>query len=86
MLKRRNTRQEFIKCKQKRSVAFYKRKKGIINKAKQLENLTNSKVIVLISSETNKIYAYSSNELKDVLEQIKEILAEKIIGNIENDI
>lgn len=80
----RSLQNSYIGSKIKRGVAFSKRKSGIFKKARMLETLTGSRIMIFISSESNKIFSYCSHDLKHLAENYKEILAGHMLKERED--
>lgn len=74
-MKRRNCEIKYIENKSRRKIAFSKRKRGIFRKARMLEILTNSRIMIFIANDTNKMFSYCSDELKNLAEYNKEMIA-----------
>jgi len=84
---------QYIAGKSKRHVTFSKRKAGLMKKAQELAVLTGSQALVVIASETNHIYTFSTPGLKPLLTDDKcrsfllSCLSQKndpLMDNVEN--
>lgn len=58
---------QYIDNKRRRTVSFSKRKKGLMKKINEFRTLTGSKVLLLIVSESDKLYAFASKELQGII-------------------
>lgn len=58
---------EYIEPKNKRSVTFSKRKKGIMKKAFELNVLTGSQILLLVASESGHVYTFATPKLKPII-------------------
>ncbi|KCZ75357.1 hypothetical protein H311_03668, partial [Anncaliia algerae PRA109] len=58
---------EYIGPKNKRSVTFSKRKKGIMKKAYELNILTGSQILLLVASESGHVYTFATPKLKPII-------------------
>ena len=90
---KRTTAIQYITGKSKRHVTFSKRKAGLMKKAQELAVLTGSQALVVIASETNHIYTFSTPGLKPILTDDKcrsfllSCLSQKndpLMDNVEN--
>ncbi|KII73242.1 Serum response factor [Thelohanellus kitauei] len=57
----------FIDDKTKRASCFCKRKNGLMKKAHELSVLTGTEVMLLIASETGRVYTFATDKLKPIL-------------------
>ena len=55
---------QYIEDKSRRHTTFSKRKKGLLKKAYELQELTHSNVLLIIASETGHIYHYASDKFE----------------------
>ncbi|RVD92202.1 Regulator of arginine MADS box-containing [Tubulinosema ratisbonensis] len=58
---------EYIEPKNKRSVTFSKRKKGILKKAYELNVLTGAQVLLLIANDTGHVYTFATPKLRPII-------------------
>lgn len=58
---------EYIEGKNKRSVTFSKRKKGIMKKAYELNVLTGTQILLLVASESGHVYTFATPKLKPII-------------------
>ncbi|KCZ79400.1 hypothetical protein H312_03212 [Anncaliia algerae PRA339] len=58
---------EYIGPKNKRSVTFSKRKKGIMKKAYELNILTGSQILLLVANESGHVYTFATPKLKPII-------------------
>lgn len=65
----RNTRIEYCKSKRSRGISFSKRKSGLIKKADELSVISGSQVLLVIASETGRVYTYATDGLRPVLKK-----------------
>lgn len=56
-----------ISEKERRLACFCKRKAGLMKKAHELSVLTGTEVMVLVASETGKVYTYATAKLRPIL-------------------
>ena len=62
---------KYIKNQQKRRFWFSRRKKSLIKKAYELATLTGTDILLLMVSETGKIYHFATHRLKPVVQERK---------------
>ncbi|VDO03608.1 unnamed protein product [Rodentolepis nana] len=58
----------FMRDRVRRCSTFSKRKTGLMKKAFELAELTGAEVLLLVASETNHVYTFSTNRLKPIIE------------------
>ena len=58
---------QYIREKSSRKDSFYKRKTGILKKAEELATLSGSEVLILVVSEGNHCYKFSTEKLNPLL-------------------
>lgn len=81
----------FMQDRVRRCSTFSKRKAGLMKKAFELAELTGAEVLLLVASETNHVYTFTTNRLKDMIEsdQGRELIQSCLgsrgqsIGNID---
>ena len=66
----------FIQDRVRRCSTFSKRKTGLMKKAFELAELTGAEVLLLVASETNHVYTFTTNRLKAIIdsEQGRELI------------
>lgn len=64
---RKKISMEYIEGKNKRSVTFSKRKKGIMKKAYELNVLTGTQILLLVASESGHVYTFATPKLKPII-------------------
>lgn len=64
---RKKITMEYIEGKNKRSVTFSKRKKGIMKKAYELNVLTGTQILLLVASESGHVYTFATPKLKPMI-------------------
>lgn len=64
---RKKINMEYIEGKNKRSVTFSKRKKGIMKKAYELNVLTGTQILLLVASESGHVYTFATPKLKPII-------------------
>lgn len=64
---RKKIMMEYIEGKNKRSVTFSKRKKGIMKKAYELNVLTGTQILLLVASESGHVYTFATPKLKPII-------------------
>jgi hypothetical protein len=64
---RKKIKMEYIEGKNKRSVTFSKRKKGIMKKAYELNVLTGTQILLLVASESGHVYTFATPKLKPII-------------------
>ncbi|EPR80121.1 MADS domain protein [Spraguea lophii 42_110] len=64
---RKKIKMAFIEGKNKRSVTFSKRKKGIMKKAYELNILTGTEILLLVASESGHVYTFATPKLKPII-------------------
>lgn len=64
---RKKISMEYIQGKNKRSVTFSKRKKGIMKKAYELNVLTGTQILLLVASESGHVYTFATPKLKPII-------------------
>lgn len=65
---------EYIRGKNKRSVTFSKRKKGIMKKAYELNILTGTEILLLVASESGHVYTFATDKLKPIILEHENII------------
>ena len=70
--RRRGVESGYIKNRMMRNSCFSKRRKGLFKKARELHELTNAHVVVVVVSENPNVYAYTSPGAKELLSVIHE--------------
>lgn len=65
---------EYIHGKNKRSVTFSKRKKGIMKKAYELNILTGTEILLLVASESGHVYTFATDKLKPIILEHENII------------
>ncbi|KAK4791999.1 hypothetical protein SAY86_022434 [Trapa natans] len=58
-----------INCSKSRQVTFFKRRTGLLKKAKELSILCDAEIGFIIFSCTGKLYEYASTSMKSILER-----------------
>ncbi|KAM7536871.1 hypothetical protein Aperf_G00000080840 [Anoplocephala perfoliata] len=58
----------FMQDRVRRCSTFSKRKAGLMKKAFELAELTGAEVLLLVASETNHVYTFTTNRLKTIIE------------------
>lgn len=58
----------FIQDRVRRCSTFSKRKTGLMKKAFELAELTGAEVLLLVASETNHVYTFTTNRLKAIID------------------
>jgi len=67
MTKQKRINYDVIPCKEKRNVAYCKRKKGVVKKAIELSKLCNLDIlIVMFDKEKQKLYEFRSDKQFDI--------------------
>jgi len=68
----------YLMDKSKRHVTFSKRKSGLIKKTHELAVLTGSQVLLVIASDTNHIYTFSTGKLRPIVgdDRCRELLVQ----------
>lgn len=64
---KRRTGLEYIVSKEKRSITFSKRKKGIMKKAYELNRLTGSEVLMVLASESGYVYSFATDRFREFI-------------------
>ncbi|XP_030539244.1 MADS-box transcription factor 23-like isoform X1 [Rhodamnia argentea] len=65
-----------INCSKSRQVTFFKRRTGLMKKAKELSILCDAEIGVIIFSCTGKLYDYASTSMKSVIERYNKMKQE----------
>jgi pheromone receptor transcription factor len=65
---------EYIPGKNKRSVTFSKRKKGIMKKGYELHVLTGTEILLLVASESGHVYTYATDKFKPIIVEHEDII------------
>ncbi|KAH9411076.1 putative SRF-type transcription factor [Ordospora pajunii] len=65
---------EYIAGKNKRSVCFSKRKRGIMKKAYELNILTGTEILLLIASESGHVFTFATDKLKPIILEHENII------------
>ncbi|XP_022768505.1 agamous-like MADS-box protein AGL21 [Durio zibethinus] len=68
-----------------RQVTFSKRRNGLLKKAKELAILCDAEVGVMIFSSTGKLYDFSSNSMRSVIERYNKT-EEHQLGNPTSEV
>lgn len=68
---KRKIKIEFLDERSKRLVTFSKRKNGLMKKAHELNTLTGSEVLLLITSEKGCVYTYASAKFQPMINQVE---------------
>lgn len=71
---RKKIRMAYIEGKNKRSVTFSKRKKGIMKKAYELNMLTKSQILLLVASESGHVYTFATPKLKPIISKHENLI------------
>merc|ERR1712000_339458 len=78
---RKKIEMKFIKDRNRRSVTFSKRKKGIMKKAYELSVLTGSEVLLLVASESGHVYTFGTPKLRPIISKQEYIIQQCLSGN-----
>lgn len=65
---------EYIHGRNKRSVTFSKRKKGIMKKAYELSVLTGTEILLLIAGDSGRVYTFATDKLKPIILEHENII------------
>ena len=65
---------EYISGKNKRSVCFSKRKRGIMKKAYELNILTGTEILLLVASESGHVFTFATEKLKPIITEHEDII------------
>ncbi|ADM11930.1 MADS domain-containing protein [Encephalitozoon intestinalis ATCC 50506] len=65
---------EYISGKNKRSVCFSKRKRGIMKKAYELNILTGTEILLLVASESGHVFTFATDKLKPIITEHEDII------------
>lgn len=65
---------EYISGKNKRSVCFSKRKRGIMKKAYELNVLTGTEILLLVASESGHVFTFATEKLKPIITEHEDII------------
>ncbi|KRH95345.1 Regulator of arginine metabolism, MADS box-containing transcription factor [Pseudoloma neurophilia] len=71
---RKKIKMAYIEGKNKRSVTFSKRKKGIMKKAYELNMLTKSQILLLVASESGHVYTFATPKLKPIISKHENLI------------
>lgn len=71
---RKKIKMAYIEGKNKRSVTFSKRKKGIMKKAYELNMLTRSQILLLVASESGHVYTFATPKLKPIISKHENLI------------
>lgn len=71
---RKKIKMEYIHGKNKRSVTFSKRKKGIMKKAYELNVLTGTQILLLVASESGHVYTFATPKLKPIISKHENLI------------
>lgn len=71
---------QFIQEKNRRSVTFSKRKKGIMKKAYELSVLTGSEILLLVASETGHVYTFATPKLRPIISSQESFIQQCLNG------
>ncbi|KAL3723998.1 hypothetical protein ACJRO7_036076 [Eucalyptus globulus] len=66
-----------INCSKSRQVTFFKRRTGLLKKAKELSILCDAEIGVIIFSCTGKLYEYASTSMSSVIERYNSMKQDK---------
>lgn len=66
---RRKIQIEYIEKTDKRHITFSKRKAGIMKKAYELSTLTGTQVLLLVVSDSGRVYTYTTDKFKPLVEE-----------------
>jgi pheromone receptor transcription factor len=72
---------EYIPGKNKRSVTFSKRKKGIMKKGYELHVLTGTEILLLVASESGHVYTYATDKFKPIIVEHEDIIQKCLSGH-----
>ncbi|KAF7683650.1 Serum response factor like protein B [Astathelohania contejeani] len=73
---RKKIKMAYICKRNKRSVTFSKRKKGIMKKAYELNILTGTQILLLVASESGHVYTFATPKLKPIISKHEHLIQE----------
>ncbi|KAK1349755.1 MADS box-containing transcription factor [Hamiltosporidium tvaerminnensis] len=71
---RKKINMAYIEGKNKRSVTFSKRKKGIMKKAYELNVLTGTQILLLVASESGHVYTFATSKLRPIISKHENLI------------
>ncbi|KAF7691500.1 Serum response factor like protein B [Cucumispora dikerogammari] len=77
---RRKINIEYLKKRDRRSITFSKRKKGIMKKAYELSVLTGSEVLLILGNEVGQVYTFATPKLRPILHEESDFIRRCLYG------